>query len=102
MRDGGPCPARFLPLPDQSTVIWGLHDNESTQGSNAASRNCAEEAQEQLAEIAFEIDAELKGGVYHATPDELAGIDRGLKAAREGRLATDEEVEAVFAKRRGA
>ena len=61
-----------------------------------------EEAQEQLAEIAFEIDAEFKGGVYHATPEELAGIDRGLKAAREGRLATDEEVEAVFAKHRGA
>jgi hypothetical protein len=61
-----------------------------------------DEAQEQLAEIAFEIDAELKGGTYHATPEELAGIDRGLKAAREGRFATDEEVEAVFAKRRGA
>jgi predicted transcriptional regulator len=39
-------------------------------------------------------------GVYHATPKELAGIDRGLKAAREGRLATDEEVEAIFAKHR--
>jgi predicted transcriptional regulator len=61
-----------------------------------------EEAQEQLAEIAFEIDAELKSGAYRATPEELAGIDRGLKAAREGRFATDEEVEAVFAKRRGA
>jgi hypothetical protein len=61
-----------------------------------------DEAQEQLAEIAFEIDAELKGGVYHATPEELVGIDRGLKAAQEGRFATDEEVEAVFAKHRGA
>jgi hypothetical protein len=61
-----------------------------------------EEAQEQLAEIAFEIDAGLKGGDYRATPEELAGIDRGLKAARERRLATDEEVEGVFAKHRGA
>ena len=60
-----------------------------------------EEAQEQVAEIAFEIDAELKGGVYHATSEELTGIDRGLKAAREGRLATDDEIEAVFTKRRG-
>jgi hypothetical protein len=59
-----------------------------------------QEAQEELAELAFEIDARLKGGKYHATPDELAGIDRGLKAAREGRFATDEEVEAVFAKHR--
>jgi hypothetical protein len=60
------------------------------------------EAQEQLAEIAFEIDAGLKGGVYRATSEELAGIDRGLKAAREGRLATDEEVDGIFAKPRGA
>jgi hypothetical protein len=59
-----------------------------------------QEAQEELAEIAFEIDERLKGGKYNATPDELAGIDRGLKAAREGRFATDMEVEAVFAKHR--
>jgi predicted transcriptional regulator len=61
-----------------------------------------EEAQEELAEIAREIDAGLKGGVYHATPEELAGIDRGLQAAQDGRFATEAEVEAVFAKHRGA
>jgi hypothetical protein len=33
------------------------------------------EAQEELAEIALEIDAGLKGGVYHATAEEL-GWDR--------------------------
>lgn len=59
-----------------------------------------EEAQEELAEIAREIDAGLKGATYRATPEELAGIDRGLKAAREGRFAIDEEVEAVRAKHR--
>ena len=59
-----------------------------------------EEAQVELAEIALEIDASLKGGKYHATPEELAGIDRGIKAADEGRFATEEEIEAVFAKRR--
>jgi predicted transcriptional regulator len=59
-----------------------------------------QEAQEELAEIALEIDARLKDGAYHATPEELAGIDRGLKAAREGRFAADAEVEAVFAKHR--
>jgi hypothetical protein len=41
-----------------------------------------QEAQEELAERASEIDARLKGGKYRATLDELAGIDRGLKAAR--------------------
>jgi predicted transcriptional regulator len=58
------------------------------------------EAQEELAAIAQEMDEELRGGVYHATPEELAGIDRGLKAAREGRFAKDEDVEAVLTKRR--
>jgi predicted transcriptional regulator len=59
-----------------------------------------EEAQAELAEIALEMDAGLKGGAYRATPEELAGIDRGVKAAREGRFATAEEVGAVFAKHR--
>lgn len=58
------------------------------------------EAQEELAEIALEIEAALRGGTYHATPEELEGIDRGLKAAREGRFATEEEIESVFAKHR--
>lgn len=61
-----------------------------------------EEAQAELAEIARQIDAALKGGVYHATPEELAGIDRGLKDAREGRFATDGDVNATFAKHRRA
>jgi predicted transcriptional regulator len=61
-----------------------------------------EEAQAELAEIAFEIDASLKAGVYQATPQELAGIDRGLGAARQGRFASTEDVEAVFAKHRRA
>ena len=30
------------------------------------------------------------GGHTQATPEELAGIERGLKDAREGRFATDE------------
>ncbi|HWE77093.1 MAG TPA: hypothetical protein VG270_01115 [Pseudolabrys sp.] len=57
-------------------------------------------AQAMLAELAMEIDHELHAGKYQATPAELAGIDRGLKAANEGRFATDEEVEAVLAKYR--
>ena len=61
-----------------------------------------EEAQQELAEIALEIDAGLSGGAYLATPDELRGIDRGLKAAREGRFATDADVKAVLRKHRPA
>lgn len=61
-----------------------------------------ESAQEELARIAKEIETEMQGGTYQATPAELAGIDRGLKAAREGRFATSERVEAVFSKHRDA
>jgi predicted transcriptional regulator len=59
-----------------------------------------EEAQEELAEIALEIDSALRGETYLATPAELEGIDRGLKSVSEGRFATDQEVAAVIAKHR--
>ena len=57
--------------------------------------------QNELAEFALELDAEFREGVYQPTPDELAGIDRGLRAAAEGRFASDQQVEAAFAKFRG-
>jgi predicted transcriptional regulator len=43
-------------------------------------------------------DPSLKDGEYQPTPEELAGIDRGLRAAAEGRFASEQEVEAAFAK----
>jgi predicted transcriptional regulator len=55
------------------------------------------EAQDKLAEIARDIDADLHEP-YHAGADELAGIDRGLRDAAEGRFASDEAVETAFAK----
>jgi predicted transcriptional regulator len=59
------------------------------------------QAQDELARVALEMEAEIKG-VYHASVEELAGIDRGLRDADAGRFATDDEVDAVFAKfRRG-
>jgi hypothetical protein len=58
------------------------------------------EAQEKLAAIVVEMDAGLSGDVYQATPEELEGIDRGLKAARERRFATEEQVEAVLTRPR--
>lgn len=59
-----------------------------------------EVAQEELAGIALEIDAALNGEVYHPTPDELAGIDRGVQAADQGRFAAPEDVRALFARHR--
>jgi hypothetical protein len=52
-----------------------------------------EEAQAELAEIALEIEAALRGGVYHATPEELKAID---EADRSG-TASDRDVDAAFA-----
>ena len=54
-----------------------------------------EAAQRQLAEIALEIERDLTG-MYRATPEERAGIERGLADVREGRFATDEQVEAAL------
>ena len=36
-------------------------------------------------------------GEYRATPEELAGIERGLADAHAGRFATDQQVEAALA-----
>ena len=52
-----------------------------------------EDRQQQLAELALEIEAELAGAEYEATPDELAAIDEGLA----GDAASEVEVKATFA-----
>jgi predicted transcriptional regulator len=56
-----------------------------------------EEDQEELAQIALQIEAR-RHGLYHATPEELSAIDEGLAAVARGEIASEEEVEAVFAK----
>jgi predicted transcriptional regulator len=63
--------------------------------------NRRSEDQEELAQIALETEAR-RHCVYHATPAELAAIDEALAAVNRGEIATDEEVEAVFAKHRRA
>jgi len=57
-------------------------------------------AQEELAQLAREIEAEVKAGAYRATPEELAGIDRGLSDSANGKFADAKQVEATFAKHR--
>jgi predicted transcriptional regulator len=59
-----------------------------------------EDAQEELAAIALEIDDALSGGVYLATAKELTGIDRGVGAADAGRFAAPDDIAALFAKHR--
>jgi hypothetical protein len=51
-----------------------------------------QERQEELAEIALEIEADMKGK-YRATTEEVEAIDEGL----QGEAASEEEVQAAFA-----
>jgi hypothetical protein len=51
-----------------------------------------QDRQDELAEIALEIEAEMTGA-YHASSEELEAIDDGL----EGEAASEAEVEAAFA-----
>ena len=53
-------------------------------------------AQQDLADLAIEIDREISGGTYRATSEELRKLDEALEAVRRGEVATDAEVEAVF------
>ena len=41
-----------------------------------------EDRQQELAEVALEIEAELAGAECDATPDELAAIDEGVSSAQ--------------------
>jgi hypothetical protein len=50
-----------------------------------------QEDQEELAEIARDIEAR-RSGIYRATPNELAAIDE----ADRGGVASDQEIEAAF------
>jgi predicted transcriptional regulator len=64
-------------------------------------RNWPERAQDELVAIAHEIESELQGD-YIATQDELDAIDAAMASIDAGEAATDEEVEAAFAKFRKA
>jgi hypothetical protein len=50
------------------------------------------EAQQELAEIALEIEASVTGGAYQATEEELEALDQ---AERNG-VASDQQVQAAF------
>jgi predicted transcriptional regulator len=58
-----------------------------------------EDAQEELLDHVAMIEAR-QSGVYRLSDDERAGVLRGLEEMRQGKFATDEEVEAVFSRYR--
>jgi hypothetical protein len=90
--------ARALDAGDEMTC-YITSMNAEVRTMLARVEHWPEEDQEELAQIALEIEAR-RHGVYHATPEELQAIDEALAAVGRGEVASDEEVEAVFAKYR--
>jgi hypothetical protein len=64
-------------------------------------RSWPQEDQEELIEAAREIEARRRD-LYRLSDAEREGIERGLKAMREGRLASDERVAAIFKEARSS
>jgi predicted transcriptional regulator len=58
-----------------------------------------EEVQDELFDHIAIIEAK-HSGVYELSDDERAAVRRGLEEMRQGKFATDEEVEAVFSRYR--
>jgi hypothetical protein len=60
-----------------------------------------QEDQEELADYAREIEAR-RAELYRLSDAEREGVERGLRAMREGRFASDERVAAIFEKARSS
>lgn len=60
-------------------------------------RTWPEEAQNELVAVANQIESELQGD-YVATREELEAIDAAIASLDAGEFASDEEVQAAFAK----
>jgi hypothetical protein len=84
---------------DAPVLYWGM--NADVRNVLARVERWPEDDQDELAQIALEIEAR-RLGVYRASPDELRCIDEALDAVERGEFASDEEVRAVFAKYRRA
>jgi hypothetical protein len=74
--------------------------NQSTKELLKRVETWPEQDQQELAEVARDIEAR-RSGVYHATPEELRAIDEALGQVARGEIASREEIEAAFAKFRG-
>ncbi|MBK5958646.1 hypothetical protein CCR97_10550 [Rhodoplanes elegans] len=59
-------------------------------------------AQRDLAEIASQMDREVRGGRYRATSEELDKLDEAAAQVRRGEVVSGAELEAIFAKHRKA
>ena len=65
-------------------------------------RSWPEEAQDELVDVANQIESELQNREYLATQEELRIIDAAMNSIDHGEFATEAEVETVFGKFRPA
>jgi hypothetical protein len=75
--------------------------NQSTKDLLKKVEAWPEQDQQELAEVVRDIEAR-RAGVYHPTPEELQAIDEALGQVARGGVASREDIEAAFAKFRGA
>jgi predicted transcriptional regulator len=55
-----------------------------------------EEDQEELADVAREIEARRHGGIYRLSDEERAAVRVGMDAARRGDFVPDDEMEEFY------
>jgi hypothetical protein len=60
-----------------------------------------QEDQDELAEVAAEIEAR-RTGIYRLSDDERAAVRKGMEAARRGDFVPDAEMEAYYKRHRDA
>ena len=78
----------------RETLWYDIHMTKKLKELLDRAQDWPEAAQEELFAAAQEIEAGQ--GEYNATPEELEGIDKGVRTADAGRFATRAEMEALF------
>ena len=84
---------------------YGIIQNMTTKDLKTLldrARSWPEEAQDELVDVANQIESELQNREYLATQDELRIIDAAMNSIDRGEFATEAEVETVFGKFRPA
>ena len=83
-------------------MTWHRVPREGAVSALGHVKSWPEEAQDELVEVANQIENELRNREYIATQEELRTIDDAIASIDRGDYATDEAIEEVFDKFRRA
>jgi len=96
------CPLHFR-LQFRSRLCYNLYmTTKDLKSLLERVQSWPEEAQDELVDVANQIESELQNREYLATQEELRIIDAAMSSIDRGEFATDAEVETMFAKFRSA